>query len=313
VSARPQGEGGQQDRRPVSLPRLREMKAAREQIVMVTAYDHPSAQVAEEAGVDMVLVGDSAAMTVLGHDSTVPVGMDEMLILAAAVRRGLRTPLLVGDLPFGSYERSNEQAVENATRFVKEAGCDAVKLERGGASVDRARAIACAGIPVMGHVGLTPQTATQLGGYKAQGKTAERAAQIAEEALALQAAGCFAIVFEAVPSAITEALMPMMEIPVIGIGAGAGTDGQVLVFHDLLGIFSGHAAKFVKRYANIRDEMVAGVRAYAEEVRSGAFPGAEHIYAIEPAELAEFRAYLEQDSLASEGETFSHKDWDWGP
>jgi len=164
--------------------------------------------------------------------------------------------------------------------------------------VDRARAIIRAGIPVMGHVGLTPQTATQLGGYKAQGKTAERAAQIAGEALSLQAAGCFAIVFEAVPSAITEALMPKMEIPVIGIGAGLGTDGQVLVFHDLLGIFSGQATKFVKRYANVRDEMVRGVSDYAAEVRSGAFPGPEHIYAIEPAELAEFRAYLDQDTLA---------------
>ncbi len=310
----PQDTRPQSERKPITLPRLREMKGAGEPIVMVTAYDHPSAQVAEEAGVDMVLVGDSAAMTVLGHDSTVPVGMDEMLMLAAAVRRGLRTPFLVGDLPFGSYERSNEQAVENALRFVKEAGCDAVKLERGGASVDRARAIIQAGIPVMGHVGLTPQTATQLGGYKAQGKTAERAAQIAEEALALQAAGCFSIVFEAVPSAITEALMPRMEVPVIGIGAGLDTDGQVLVFHDLLGIFSGHAAKFVKRYANVRDEMVAGVRSYAEEVRSHAFPGPEHIYAIEPTELAEFRAYLDQKSLAQDaGGTFSHSDWDWGP
>ena len=304
----------QSDRMPLSLPELREMKARGEPIVMVTAYDHPSAQVAEEAGVDMVLVGDSAAMTVLGYDSTVPVAMDEMIMLARAVRRGLQTPLLVGDLPFGSYERSNDQAVENAIRFVKEAGCDAVKLERGGASVDRARAINRAGIPVMGHVGLTPQTATQLGGYKAQGKTAERAAQIAEEALALQAAGCFAIVFEAVPSAITETLMPKLEIPVIGIGAGLGTDGQVLVFHDLLGIFHGHAAKFVKRYANVREEMVAGVRAYADEVRSRAFPGPEHIYAIEPSELQEFRAYLDQDTLVrGAGGTFSHADWDWGP
>jgi len=298
-------------RAPMSLPRLAEMKAAGEPIVMVTAYDHPSAQAVEAAGVDMVLVGDSAAMTVLGYASTVPVGMEEMLMLAAAVRRGLRTPLLVGDLPFGSYEQSNEQAVANAQRFVKEAGCDAVKLERGGASVDRARAIVRAGIPVMGHVGLTPQTATALGGYKAQGRTASRAAQIAEEALALQAAGCFAIVFEAVPAAMTEALMPMLEVPVIGIGAGAGTDGQVLVFHDLLGIFGGHAPKFVKRYADVRAEMVRGVAAYAEEVRSGAFPGPDHIYSIDPAELGEFRDYLDQESMG--GGTFSHADWDWGP
>jgi 3-methyl-2-oxobutanoate hydroxymethyltransferase len=303
MSTRPQNPQEPAERKPVTLPQLAEMKAAGEQIVMVTAYDHPSAQAAEEAGVDVVLVGDSAAMTVLGYDSTVPVGLDEMLMLTAAVRRGLRTPLLVGDMPFGSYEQSNEQAVANAQRFVKEAGCDAVKLERGGASVDRARAIVRAGIPVMGHVGLTPQTATALGGYKAQGKTAGRAAQIAEEALALQAAGCFSIVFEAVPSAVTEALLPKMEIPVIGIGAGTA-DGQVLVFHDLLGIFSGHAPKFVKRYADVRSEMIGGVRAYADEVRSGAFPGSEHIYAIDPAELAEFRAYLDQETLAA-------SDWDW--
>ncbi len=304
MSARPQDKPDAAVRKQVTLPRLAEMKSSGEPIVMVTAYDHPSAQVVEEAGVDVVLVGDSAAMTVLGYDSTVPVGMEEMLMLAAAVRRGLKTPFLVGDMPFGSYEQSNEQAVANAQRFVKEAGCDAVKLERGGASVDRARAIVRAGIPVMGHVGLTPQTATALGGYKAQGKTAGRAAQIAEEALALQAAGCFAIVFEAVPAAVTEALMPSMQIPVIGIGAGAGCDGQVLVFHDLLGIFGGHAAKFVKRYADVRTEMVSGVAAYAREVRSGAFPGAEHIYSIDPAELGEFRAYLDQESLAS-------ADWDW--
>jgi 3-methyl-2-oxobutanoate hydroxymethyltransferase len=307
VSARPPEE----PRRRVTPPALAAMKKAGEPIVMVTAYDHPSAQVVEEAGVDVVLVGDSAAMTVLGYDTTVPVGMEEMVMLAAAVRRGLRTPLLVGDMPFGSYERSNEQAIANAQRFVKEAGCDAVKLERGGASVDRARAIVRAGIPVMGHVGLTPQTATALGGFRAQGKTAEQAAQIAEEAVALQAAGCFAIVFEAVPAAVTEALMPKMEIPVIGIGAGAGTDGQVLVYHDLLGIFGGHAAKFVKRYAEVRQEMVRGVAAYADEVRSGAFPAPEHIYSVEPAELDEFRRYLEQETLA--GGTFSHSDWDWGP
>ncbi len=314
MSTRPQeGAEGQGDRKPVTLPQLQEMKDSGEPIVMITAYDHPSAQVVEEAGVDMVLVGDSAAMTVLGYDSTVPVGMDEMLMLAAAVRRGLRTPFLIGDMPFGSYERSDEQAVENALRFVKEAGCDAVKLERGGSSVDRAKAIVNAGIPVMGHVGLTPQTATQLGGYKAQGKTAERAAQIADEALALQEAGCFAIVFEAVPAAFTEAIMSRMDIPVIGIGAGHDTDGQVLVFHDLLGIFGGHAAKFVKRYADVREEMISGVSQYAAEVRSGLFPGPEHIYAIDPAELSEFRAYLGERRDSEETGTFSHSDWDWGP
>jgi 3-methyl-2-oxobutanoate hydroxymethyltransferase len=287
-----------------TLPRLAEMKANGEPIVMVTAYDHPSAQIVEEAGVDVVLVGDTAAMTVLGHPSTTPVSMDEMIMLTAAVRRGLETPLLIGDMPFGSYEASNELAIASAQRFVKEAQVDAVKLERGGASVDRARAIIRAGIPVMGHVGLTPQTATALGGFKAQGKTAEAAAKIAEEALALQAVGCFAIVFEAIPAAVTEALMPKLEIPVIGIGAGVATDGQVLVWHDLLGIYGGHQAKFVKRYAEIREEMVAGVSEYAREVRERSFPGSEHIYSIEPSELDALRRYLDQESLAAGA-------WDW--
>src|SRR4051812_36428083 len=208
-------------RLPVTLPALVEKKRLGEPIVMVTAYDYPSARAAEAAGVDLVLVGDSGAMTVLGYDSTVPVTLDELLVLARAVRRGLRTPFLVGDLPFGSYEVSDEQAVQTAMRFVKEAGCDAVKLEGGGpVSVARAAAITGAGIPVMGHVGLTPQTATALGGYRAQGRNAEAALRVAREALALQQAGCFSIVFEAIPSAVAERIMRNMRVPVIGIGAG---------------------------------------------------------------------------------------------
>ncbi len=294
-----------EERAPITLPKLAEMKRAGDKIVMVTAYDYPSAKVVEEAGVDVVLVGDTAAMVVLGHEATTPVGMDEMLVLTSAVRRGVETPLLVGDMPFGSYEASNELAIENAQQFVKEAGVDAVKLERGGASVERARAIIRAGIPVMGHVGLTPQTATALGGFKAQGKTAGQAEQIAEEALALQSVGCFAIVFEAIPAAVTEVLMPKLEIPVIGIGAGPSCDGQVLVWHDLLGIYDGHQPKFVKRYANLREQMVNGVASYTDEVRSGAFPAEEHNYSIEPDQLAEFRDYLDEESLAA------HTPWDW--
>ena len=276
---------------PMTLPRLREMKRLGEPIVMVTAYDYPGALAVERAGVDIVLVGDSAAMTVLGHDSTVPVELDEMLMLAKAGRRGLRSPFLVGDLPFGSYEISDEQAVETALRFVREAGCDAVKLEGGGPTpASRAQAIVSAGIPVMGHVGLTPQTSTALGGYKAQGRTAANAQRIEREALALQDAGCFAIVFEAIPSALAAELHPQMRIPVIGIGAGTNVDGQVLVFHDLLGIREGLGAKFVRRYANLLDEMAAGVAAYAEDVRMGAFPAPEHGYSIDEGELQEFRA-----------------------
>ena len=277
---------------PMTLPRLAEKKRLGEPIVMITAYDYPSAQVAEAAGVDMVLVGDSGAMTVLGYPSTVPVSTDEMLMLAAAVRRGLKTPLLVGDLPFGSYEASDEQAIATAQRFVKESGCDAVKLERGGTSAQRARAIVDSGIPVMGHVGLTPQTATALGGYRAQGRTGERALTIARDALALQEAGCFSIVFEAIPATVAATLMERIEIPVIGIGAGPATDGQVLVFHDLLGIYDGHAPRFAKRYAELKAEMVDAVAQYADEVRTGAFPAPEHTYSIDEEELASFRRAL---------------------
>ena len=278
---------------PMTLPRLAEKKRLGERIVMVTAYDYPSAQVAEAAGVDVVLVGDSGAMTVLGYPSTVPVSTDEMLMLASAVRRGCKTPFLVGDLPFGSYEASDTQAVQTAQRFIKEAGCDAVKLERGGTSVQRARAIVAAGIPVMGHVGLTPQTATALGGYKAQGRTADQALTVARDAIALQEAGCFSIVFEAIPAAVTEILMTRIEIPVIGIGAGSATDGQVLVFHDLLGIYDGHAPRFAKRFQDVKAQMVAGVAEYADEVRSRAFPGPEHAYSIDEDELRRFEQLLD--------------------
>jgi 3-methyl-2-oxobutanoate hydroxymethyltransferase len=285
----------------ITLTKLAEKKALGEPIAMVTAYDYPSAQVAEEAGVDVVLVGDSGAMTVLGYHSTVPVTLEELLMLASAVRRGLSTPLLVGDMPFGSYEASNEEAIRNAQRFVKEAGCDAVKLERGGSSAERARAIIAAGIPVMGHVGLTPQTATALGGYRSQGRTAERALDVMHDALALQEAGCFSIVFEAVPSALTELIMPRLEIPVIGIGAGSATDGQVLVFHDLLGIYDGHAARFVKRYADVRSEMIRGVRAFADDVRARRYPEPEHGYTMAPDEIERLHQLLGE----STGEPFT--------
>ena len=281
------------ERLPMTLPLLHEKKRLGDPIVMVTAYDYPSARAAESAGVDLVLVGDSAATTVLGFSATTPVELTDMLVLARAVRRGLRTPLLIGDLPFGSYEVSDEQAVTTAMRMVKEAGCDCVKLEGGGpTSVSRARAIVGAGIPVMGHVGLTPQTSTALGGWKAQGRTASAAARIGHDALALQDAGCFAIVFEAIPSAVTEELVGLMEIPVIGIGAGPATDGQVLVFHDLLGIRDGLGPRFVKRYANLQAQMNEGVGAFAEDVRGRRYPAPEHTYSIDPDELAELQELL---------------------
>jgi 3-methyl-2-oxobutanoate hydroxymethyltransferase len=295
------------DRVAMSLPRLAEMKENGEPIVMVTAYDYPSATVAEAAGVDLVLVGDSAANVVLGYDRTDLVSMDEMIVLGKAVRRGLRTPLMIGDMPMGSYEASDELAVLGAQRLIKETGCQAVKVEAGGVSVQRARAIVNAGIPVMGHLGLTPQTATALGGYKAQGKSARAAIQMNEDALALQHAGCFAVVFEAVPAEIATTIAARLDIVTIGIGAGGATSGQVLVFHDLLGITTGHMAKFVKRYADVHETMVAAVGRYADEVRGGAFPAPEHAYSIDPDELEDFHRHVDDRALASA------KAWEWEP
>jgi 3-methyl-2-oxobutanoate hydroxymethyltransferase len=301
MSHRPTASAPPAKRPAVTLSTLAEKKALGEQIVMVTAYDYPSAQVAEEAGVDVVLVGDSGAMTVLGYPSTVPVTLDELLMLSAAARRGLSTPLLVGDMPFGSYEASNEEAIHNAQRFIKEAGCDAVKLERGGSTAERARAIVNAGIPVMGHVGLTPQTATALGGYRSQGRTAERALEVLHDAVMLQEAGCFSIVFEAIPSPLTEVIMPRIRVPVIGIGAGPATDGQVLVLHDLLGIYDGHAARFVKRYGNVREAMIKGVSEFAAEVRARRYPAPEHGYTMAPDEVERLHELVDEPA----GEPFT--------
>ena len=280
--------------RSVTLPLLAEKKRRGEAIVMVTAYDLPSAQAAEEAEVDLVLAGDTAAMTMLGYPSTVPVTLEEMLVLTRAARRGLQTPILVGDLPFGSYERSHEQATISAQRLVKEGGCDVVKFE--GPSPQRARAITSAGIPVMGHLGLTPQTATAIGGgFKAQGRTASAARRLLDDALALEAAGCFALVLEAVPAAVAAIVTERLEIPTIGIGAGAATDGQVLVLNDLLGIFEDFEPRFVKRYAHLRRDMFGAVSAFASEVRSRRFPADEHSYTIERDELERFLASLDTD------------------
>ncbi|HSL65183.1 MAG TPA: 3-methyl-2-oxobutanoate hydroxymethyltransferase, partial [Gaiellaceae bacterium] len=214
----------------LALPELLEMKRRGDRITMVTAYDAPSGRLADDAGVELILVGDSAAMTVLGHDSTVPATVDEMLVLTRAVNRGARRPLVVADLPFGSFQVSDESALANAIRFVKEAGADAVKLEGAGPMLSRVRALVGAGIPVMGHIGLTPQSATMLGGFKAQGWTAEKARRLAADAIALEEAGCFAIVLEAVPAPVARHVTRLLEVPTIGIGAGAATDGQVLVW-----------------------------------------------------------------------------------
>lgn len=286
-----------QSRPQITLPRLAEMKKQKQPIVMITAYDYPSALVVEHAGVDIVLVGDSGAQTVLGYGSTVPVSVEEMLMLCSAVRRGLNTPLLVGDLPFGSYEVSDQHAVQTAIRFVKEAGCDAVKLERGGQSAQRAGAIIAAGIPVMGHIGLTPQTATALGGLRAQGRRPEQAARLLEELERLQDAGCFAIVFEAIPTAVANLLLEHAQVPIIGIGSGPNTDGQVLVFHDLLGMTSGCLPRFAKRWAEIGDDMIVAVSEYADAVRGREFPDDTHGFKTPTDQLALIQARLESETL----------------
>jgi 3-methyl-2-oxobutanoate hydroxymethyltransferase len=276
------------------LPELAEMKRRGEKIVMVTAYDAPGARFAEDAGVDVILVGDTAAMVVLGHSGTVAVTMDEMLFLTRTVVNAARRPIVVGDMPFGSYQVSDEDAVRNAIRFVKEAGADVVKLEGAGPSVSRARAIVGAGIPVMGHVGLTPQSATMLGGFKTQGRTARAAAKLVDDALELEEAGCFAIVLEAVPSPVAAEITKRLSVPTIGIGAGRECDGQVLVYHDLLGLSEGHLPRFVKRYANLSLEIRDALAAYVAEVRSGEFPEEQHTYSIPEEELELLRDAVQQ-------------------
>ena len=271
------------------LPELAELKRRGEKIVMVTAYDAPSARLADGAGVELILVGDSAAMVMLGHDSTVPASMDEMIVLTRAVTRGARRPLVIADMPFGSFQVSDADAITNAIRFVKEAGADAVKLEGAGPSLSRAQAIVGAGVPVMGHIGLTPQSATALGGFRAQGRTADQARRLVDDARALEAAGCFAIVLEAVPAPVAAEITGRLSVPTIGIGAGAETDGQVLVWHDLLGLYDGPSPRFVKQYADLATSILDAVAAYADDVRERRFPEAVHTYAMSDEELAAFR------------------------
>jgi 3-methyl-2-oxobutanoate hydroxymethyltransferase len=271
------------------LPELAAMKQRGDKIVMVTAYDSPGARFAEDAGIDVILVGDTAAMVVLGHEgTTVPVTVDEMLFLTRTVSRQARRPIVVGDLPFGSYQVSDEDAARTAIRFVKEGGADVVKLEGGGPMVSRVRAIVESGIPVMGHVGLTPQSATMLGGFKTQGKTAAAARQLVADAHALEDAGCMSIVLEAIPAPVAARITRELSIPTIGIGAGPDCDGQVLVYHDLLGLTEGHLPRFVKRYASLSREIRDALEAYAADVRAGTFPGEEHTYSMSEDELKAF-------------------------
>jgi 3-methyl-2-oxobutanoate hydroxymethyltransferase len=279
----------------LAITELLAMKRQGSKIAMVTAYDAAGARLAEAAGIDVVLVGDSAAMVVLGHDSTVPVTMDEMLFMTRAVASAVQRPLVVGDMPFGSYQVSDQEAVRNAVRFVKEGRADTVKLEGAGRMLPRVRAIVESGIPVMGHLGLTPQSATALGGYKAQGRTAAAAGQMLADALALQEAGCYSLVLEAVPTPVAARITEALEIPTIGIGAGAQVDGQVLVYHDLLGLTEGHTARFVKRYADLATVIREALAAFAADVRSGAYPEERHTYGMPADEQAAFEAAIAKE------------------
>ncbi|HEX5217475.1 MAG TPA: 3-methyl-2-oxobutanoate hydroxymethyltransferase [Vicinamibacterales bacterium] len=268
----------------VTLPQLQDMAHRGDQIVMITAYDAPSARLADAAGVEIILVGDSAGTTALGGTSTVPVTMDEMLVYTRAAARGTTRALVVADMPFGSYQVSEESAVINAIRFVKEAGAEAVKLEGAGRTLTRISAIIDAGIPVMGHIGLTPQSATMQGGYKAQGRTAGAAKRLIDEAIALERSGCFAIVLEAIPEAVSQHITEAVKIPTIGIGAGRACSGQVLVWHDLLGLIPGPTPRFVKKYADIAGAISRALDAYVTDIRTRAFPTDQHTYGMPDAE-----------------------------
>ena len=294
MSAQSTGGDGAPPRPKTTAVTLREKHKRGEPIAMVTAYDYPTARLADAAGFDAILVGDSLAMVVLGHPNTLSVTMDEMLHHARAVSRGAASALLIGDMPFMSYQPSATDAVRNAGRFLQEAGMDAVKLEGGRPFVETIKAIVRSGIPVQGHIGLTPQSVKALGGFRVQARTAEAARVFVDDALALEDAGCFSVVLESVPDRLAELVTDRLEIPTIGIGAGPGTSGQVLVLHDLVGMFDGFRPKFAKRYAELGTAMGEALRAFRADVQSGAFPTREHSYAMAEEEWKTLLADLDR-------------------
>jgi 3-methyl-2-oxobutanoate hydroxymethyltransferase len=289
-------------RHKVTVRTLQAKKDRGERITMITAYDYPTARLVDEAGADAILVGDSLAMVVLGHDNTLGVTMDEMLHHARAVRRGARAALLIGDMPFMSYQATVPDAVRNAGRFLAEGGMDAVKLEGGRHVADTVRAIVRAGIPVQGHVGLTPQSVNTLGGYRVQGRTTDAARALLDDTLALEEAGCFSIVLESVPARLGAFITARLGVPTIGIGAGSGTDGQVLVLHDMLGLFEDFTPRFVRRYADLGGQIRAAVERYRADVTAGAFPAPEHTYEMPDEEWARFAAACDVAPRAPAGE-----------
>lgn len=279
-------------RKKVTTLTFRQKKERGEPITMLTAYDYPTAMAMDKAGIDSILVGDSLAMVVLGYENTLPVTMEEMLHHARAVARGAKTALLIGDMPFMSYQVSVEEAVRNAGRFLQQSGMDAVKLEGGRERADAVRAIVGAGIPVMGHLGLTPQSVHQLGGFRAQGKNAPAAKRLLEDAQILEEAGAFSLVLESVPARLAEFISKKISIPTIGIGAGLGCDGQVLVTHDLLGLFERFTPKFVKKYANLHAAMNKAFAEYIDDVETKRFPAVEHTVEMTDEEWDEFQKNL---------------------
>jgi 3-methyl-2-oxobutanoate hydroxymethyltransferase len=284
-------------RKKVTTLTFRQKKERGQAISMLTAYDYPTALALDQAGIDSILVGDSLGMVVLGYENTLPVTMDEMLHHSRAVSRGAKAALLVGDMPFMSYQVSVEEAVRNAGRFLQNGGMDAVKLEGGRERIAAVRAIVGAGIPVMGHLGLTPQSIHQLGGFRTQGKTAIAAQRLLEDALLLEEAGCFSLVLESVPAQLATHISRHLSIPTIGIGAGAGCDGQVLVTHDMLGLFERFTPKFVRKYANLHDEMKKAFAEYIADVQNSQFPAAEHTVVMDEAEWLEFLGSAEHEAV----------------
>lgn len=278
-----------------SIPELKRKKKNKQKIIMLTAYDYPTAKLLEKAGVDLILVGDSVGNVVLGYSSTVMVSMEEMIHHTRAVRRGAPESFIIGDMPFLSYQASDRDAIVNAGRFIKEGGCDAVKVEGGREVAERISAIIKAGIPVMGHLGLTPQTATMLGGLRVQGKDIETAKKIYEDSILLEKLGCFAIVLECVPAQLAKLITDTLSIPVIGIGAGKDCDGQVLVFHDLIGLLEGFRPKFVKQYLNLNEAITGALVEFKQEVENGTFPSGEHSFNMKPEIFSQLLNEIKQE------------------
>ena len=280
------------ERTKVTVPQLQQMKRAGQKITMITAYDYPTGGWAERAAIDILLVGDSMAMTVLGYPNTLPATMTELIAHSQAVNRGNSNSFVLGDMPYMSYQPSVELAVQNAGRFMSEGGCDGIKLEGGAPMADRVEAIVNSGIPVMGHLGLTPQSMSMLGGFKAQGKDALMAKSIIDDARVLEEAGAFSILLEAVPSKVSKLVTERAEIPIIGIGAGPDCDGQVVIFHDMFGLYPAFTPKFAKQYADLGKTIIEGLERYADEVRDGVFPEPKHCFTISDEQYEELLALL---------------------